>query len=68
MRRDVDMHDAPPVVSEHDEDEQDLAGDRRHGEEVDGKCLDRYAPQILHPAAQRTVPTENSIARSCRQS
>ena len=33
MIRDVDMHDAPSMMRQHDEDEQHPTGDRRNGEE-----------------------------------
>ena len=36
MLRDVDMQDATAVVREHDEDEQDPAGERRDREEIYG--------------------------------
>jgi hypothetical protein len=34
MLRDVDMHDAPSLMRQHDDDEQDPAGERRHSEEI----------------------------------
>ena len=34
--RHIDMQDAPPVVSQDDEDEEEPAGERGHREEVDG--------------------------------
>ena len=36
MPRDVDMQDVSPIVGKDDEDQQDPAGKRGHGEEVDG--------------------------------
>jgi hypothetical protein len=41
---DVDMKDASPVVSQDDEDEQDLEHHCRHDEEVDG---DEVADVVL---------------------
>jgi hypothetical protein len=34
MVRDVEMHDAPAMMREHDQDEQHAASERRHGEEI----------------------------------
>jgi hypothetical protein len=34
MIRDVEMHDAPAVMRQHDQDEQYAAGERRNGEEI----------------------------------
>ena len=36
MFGDIEVEDAPPVVSEHDEDEQDAQAHGRDGEEIDG--------------------------------
>jgi hypothetical protein len=35
MVRDVDMNDPPPVMQQHDEDEQDAAREGRYREEID---------------------------------
>ena len=41
VRGDVEVPDAAPVMREHDEDVEDLEGQRRHREEVAG-CADRH--------------------------
>jgi hypothetical protein len=35
MLRDVDVHDPPAVMHQHDEDEQDSAREGRYGKEID---------------------------------
>jgi len=35
----IEMEDLPPVVRQHDQHEEDLEPDRRHGEEIEGNEL-----------------------------
>lgn len=48
VRRHVDVEDAPPLVGEHNEDEEHATGEGRHGEEIE---RDQRARVILQEGA-----------------
>jgi hypothetical protein len=56
MPRHVDVHDAPPIVDEDDEDEQDPAGERRDREEVDRDSRAEMVLEERAPALRGWLP------------
>lgn len=53
VRRDVDVHDAPPIQRQHHEDVQRAERHGGHGQEVDGCRLVQVIPQERLPVLRR---------------
>jgi len=53
MPGDVEVEDAPPVVGEHDEDEQDASARGGNGEEIDGDEVPDVIGQERAPRLRR---------------
>src|SRR5215831_20785983 len=53
MLRDVEVDDAPAVVSEHDENEEDTKASGRHGEEVDRDQVAEMVSEERSPRLRR---------------
>jgi hypothetical protein len=53
MPGDIEVEDAPPVVGEHDEDEQDAPARGGNGEEIDGDEVPDVIGQERAPRLRR---------------
>jgi hypothetical protein len=49
MLGDVDVHDAPTPMQQHDQNEQHPAGERRHGEEIHRRSGREMIPEERLP-------------------
>ena len=61
MRGHVEMHDPSSVVSQHQEDVQDLKPDRRHGKEVDRNHSLDVVLKEGPPSLRRRLPLPDHV-------
>jgi hypothetical protein len=71
MLGDVEVDDAPPMVSEHDEDEEDAPPNSGHGEEIDRDQMadmvgEERAPGLRRRGATLGDQPGRRCARRCR--
>jgi hypothetical protein len=64
--RHVDAKNAPPLVRQHHEDEQDLAEDRRHREEVHRDQVPHVVVEKGSPGRRRRLPPARHVLRDGR--
>ena len=66
MGRDVEMNDAPPIMSKHDETVQQLESYGRHDEEVDGCDVADMVFQEGPPGLRRRLAMSAHVLRDGR--
>jgi hypothetical protein len=65
MIRDVDMHDTPAVMRQHDQNEQHASGERRHGEEIHRRGRSEVIRKERPPSLRRRTRVPFQQTRDC---